>query len=428
MAMDGPAGDSPLAEWRTTQLDSWQSDGTDSSRSESEPDEPGSAKSDRDIVSDRMVFAHFMPHFMTCQRHKKLTLENCTEMTESIADCEVLLHGSPDEPEDGPDHNAIIGDNASDPVPFCSDSFQRSSRRYRQQLRANANDADIRVDPTVRRESLVQFLDICQGRDNEPTEDTLFEILALCDQWRIDTSYRSKVTAFMQDCANPRGIVLGKLLFCLRRGDPTGAMESQLRANLLDFLQEPQLVDVPVPVICRLVDFGCCDARLGIRRQLLTFCVRYFNRHGPSASPIFQTLHINRLMPEDLAALCSLDRSAWWFIGGSVGEAIAQLRNELEKQRQQIAELVHLRTESQQYQRDNAKLKNELEQQKKDFGKLRTESQQHQRDNAKLKTEMEHRQKHNDRLEAELGKQQDENAELRAGSEQRQKDNDRLGA
>jgi hypothetical protein len=82
--------------------------------------------------------------------------------------------------------NAIIEGHEREPIPFAPVLFARKSRRYLEQLVLGAGSSDIIIDSTFDRDSVVQFICLCQGSNIELTLSNIFELELLLDEWDID--------------------------------------------------------------------------------------------------------------------------------------------------------------------------------------------------------------------------------------------------
>jgi septal ring factor EnvC (AmiA/AmiB activator) len=131
--------------------------------------------------------------------------------------------------------------------------------------------------------------------------------------------------------------------------------------------------------------------------KLFALSLRYFNGHGPAASPIFRTLNLNLVLTrENVQSLSALENLDWSVLNPSVGRVIldlVQLRDERE------AQLAAARAELDRQQTVNAALQSNIEQHRKDSGQYRGTIE-------KLQIELERQQQANRKAESELVDQQ----------------------
>jgi hypothetical protein len=78
----------------------------------------------------------------------------------------------------------------------------------------------------------------------------VFEVDLLCREWEVtDKSILGYIDRFMENPPDGGSLDVAKLVYQLRLGPDTKAVEEQLRRGL----------GLPIPVVVRIVDFGSCD-------------------------------------------------------------------------------------------------------------------------------------------------------------------------
>jgi hypothetical protein len=127
--------------------------------------------------------------------------------------------------------------------------------------------------------------------------------------------------------------------------------------NLAQLSGDDLLLQVPLSVVMRLVNFGNIPAGSDGCDRVLAFCIEYFNLDRSRASLVFRTPYLTRLGREQLGRLCELDDLSWGFLSAAAGRAILDLHSQLDRQQQQSAELQYLLHEQ---RRQTAELENLL--------------------------------------------------------------------
>jgi hypothetical protein len=229
-----------------------------------------------------------------------------------------------DEREEPDRHATIAGDNG-DPIPFSSYEFARRSRRFFDLLFSHRAEDPLELDSTFQRGSVIQFLNACQGKPFELTAANALEIDLLCISWQADKAIHRRVHSFIEGHRDGPSLVISQLLFRLAREMETSEIERRLRRSLVDFVADPQLLRVPIPVMSRVVDFDALLDKPDAFQRLFAFALKYVTEHGPPASRIFRTCDMTRLTRENLADLAAVPGFQWGFVNQSVGMTVSAL-------------------------------------------------------------------------------------------------------
>jgi hypothetical protein len=232
--------------------------------------------------------------------------------------------------------HAVISGQENEPIPFSPFLIASKCQRYLEELLLGSDLRDIIIDSTFDRDSVVQFVAACQGKDFNLTLSNVFEIEVLCDEWSVvGKSIRRKVTEFIEH----KGLGLRRLLFQLGRGLVASETEELLRANLSRFICDSAAFEIPVAVLARIVDFKDYEDRSDEYERLFKFCVEYVRARGSSASQILRTLDVTRLNTKDLGRLCATEQLNWSVLNQSVVQSLFAMRKEVEQQRKEIEDL-----------------------------------------------------------------------------------------
>jgi hypothetical protein len=239
------------------------------------------------------------------------------------------------------DPYAVIGNDASNRIRFNCYLFSGCSLRYFEQLQADPSDRDLRFDGSFKRDSVVQFLNLCQaGRRFTLTRQNIFEVELLCKEWEItEPRVLDEVGGFIRNPPGGGNLTVTRLLFCLGRGLATHDLEDEVRGRLAEFAEDDELVQVPLGVLVRIADFGVYLGDSVGHDRVLDFCIKYCRKHGAESSQIFRTLDAGRLGPEQLERLYQLEGVRWRWQDWSVISSLIEARRLLKQQEQEMAEL-----------------------------------------------------------------------------------------
>jgi hypothetical protein len=188
-------------------------------------------------------------------------------------------------------------------------------------------------------DSVVQFLNLCQGLKYNLTPRNVFEIELLCKEWRATPSLCKRVEKFINHPPGGGTLEVAKLLFYLKWGLCTKEIEDFLRLKLIDSVGDELLRRVPVPVLARIVNFRQYEGNSELYDKLFTFCIQYYGDYGPLASVIFMTCDVTRLSTEQLRRLFSLAQLQWGVLNESARRAMIELLSQCDQQREQISGL-----------------------------------------------------------------------------------------
>jgi hypothetical protein len=224
---------------------------------------------------------------------------------------------------DDRDQVATIGDGTTDTIPFSGYRFTCHSRKYYRRLRGHPDSGNLTFDGCFKRDSVIQFLKICQGEAHTLTRANVFEVDLLCREWEIEDATCGAVRRFIEGPPAGSNLLICELLFRFDHRLDTSELESRLRGDFVKFVNDNQLIEVPVSILSRIVDFSIYGPNSF--ESVFEFCVRYFKEHGASASQIFRTLKVSELSKEHLICLCSLKDLHWCFLSESVGLTIVEL-------------------------------------------------------------------------------------------------------
>jgi hypothetical protein len=233
----------------------------------------------------------------------------------------------------------VFTNGKTDPIPFCPRLFAGKSERYSLQTHVSPfTNIDIEFD--LEPDSVVQFRNACEDREFCLTRENVFGFELLCNEWEVtDEVIREKIVTFTEH----ENLEVGRLLFHIKHGLATSAIEEGLCPKLYSFVGHDALLRIPLTVIDRIVDFRHYDATSAEHRQLFTICIDYFRAHGPVASVLFRTLDLATLTTEHLGRLRSLNGLLWSFLNGSVVQTIIDqdrlIRDLQDQHRRQIQDL-----------------------------------------------------------------------------------------
>jgi hypothetical protein len=115
----------------------------------------------------------------------------------------------------------------------------------------------------------------------------------------------------------------------------TSLLEIQLRSQLPSLLDGDQLLQLPLPVISRLLtpDGDSTSVSGPDHRQLFGFLVRCLDHFGPPASVLFSGFRVDERSAEEVGTLESHRGFRWSFLNDSVGTALSNLLGEISRER-----------------------------------------------------------------------------------------------
>jgi hypothetical protein len=179
-----------------------------------------------------------------------------------------------------------------------------------------------RIRSHVSPSSLVTFLhwcrDIQQSHPINITSENVFDLAALADEFRIQV-LRDTIASFLD--SNRHSLLIPSIHYRLDHGDDTTEQEAALARDLLGFVDDDSLASLPLSLLKRLITFPDHSqfqadetaARAAFDR-LFGFCVRLLDRHGSSASSLFEGIDLQLCTAHQLAVLHERRDFIWAFV------------------------------------------------------------------------------------------------------------------
>jgi hypothetical protein len=209
---------------------------------------------------------------------------------------------------------------------------------------------DLVIEDDVSRDSVVQFVNACQGREYEITIENCQDLSLLCRRFEVSIVGR-EVETFMQQHENTKGMLVLSLLRQVKEELATERIESIIRDNFADFIADERILSLPLQILKRIVNFDRISSSSGF-----AFLKKCLDRFGSSGSVLFSGFNMSRLSIEDFEILRNRGDFLWCLGGKDMGETIISLvsknaelatilRTETERHSSQIEELIHANEE-----------------------------------------------------------------------------------
>jgi hypothetical protein len=183
------------------------------------------------------------------------------------------------------------------------------------QVRALSSDDSISVDAV---DAFVQHI----HRDSTQFPEAHYhDLRRLAKAFRM-TEVINALDRFLNDPNHPtrrRDLFIPEVLSAIRHSELTDALETQLSAQLLDYLDDVRTAEIAIPVLLRATErrFGSDPA--SVSPELFNFFIRCLDTQGEAASILFQTVKLAVLNPGQIQALLDHPKFAWQFVNDNIG-------------------------------------------------------------------------------------------------------------
>jgi hypothetical protein len=108
------------------------------------------------------------------------------------------------------------------------------------------------VTSPVTRESVITFVEICQGKPASFSNSQVLDLLSLCDEWSVDSLKAHLLTVIEHDDDQ----ILTCLRYGIERGIDTSEVEGRARGRFCALADRDELLELPISVLRRIIDVG----------------------------------------------------------------------------------------------------------------------------------------------------------------------------
>jgi hypothetical protein len=143
--------------------------------------------------------------------------------------------------------------------------------------------------------------------------------LSLLSEELIIASFQDEVTRFITDHAD--ALLIPRIQRALESSEDTLLLEEMLRANLVKFVNNPNILSLPLNLLSRVIPrpIDCGDEQFP---QLFEFLLRLFDNFGPCASILFRGLDLSRLNSAQILEFRNRPNFLWGFFGDTASETL----------------------------------------------------------------------------------------------------------
>ena len=165
---------------------------------------------------------------------------------------------------------------------------------------------------TMHYSSVLNFFKAIKGTKPKITRENVFEYQKLCDEWEATPQIRAYADSYFQESESL--LLIPKMLFKISHKDDLTEEIQRLSNNIISFLDDPNLLKLPLDVFIQCLDFHLVQDDTEGFQKLFKFCLSYLDQHKgeKTISEIFSKLNIGKLSLENMHQLCSrpyFDRS-----------------------------------------------------------------------------------------------------------------------
>jgi hypothetical protein len=176
--------------------------------------------------------------------------------------------------------------------------------------------ADISIASDVSRESVVELLKACDQEEFSVWSSIAHDLIVSSEEFDVET-LRNRVSERIS--SNETNMIVSTLQFEMKHEIYTILSESRLRANSEWFVNCSELFDLPLSILCRVINI--CDIH-----SRFEFIMKYVDKYGPPASILFSGLDISKLRLEEVHRLEGDSRIIWSLVGSSTDQFIVMLQ------------------------------------------------------------------------------------------------------
>jgi hypothetical protein len=223
----------------------------------------------------------------------------------------------------------------SEEFPVSSLLFSGLSAKFKREFAKRLTR--VTIDTTADRDTVIEFVNACQLRECSITVHNALDLLSLAEDWEVPP-LQDAVIEFIGRPEHTAALLIPSLCRALSRDLDTSLFETQLRSQIPSLLEGDSLLQLPLPVLSRLLtpDPDSDPGSPVDLRRLFGFLVRCLDHFRPAASVLFSGIRVDELTPDELSRLESHRSFRWCFVSDSVGTSLLNLMGESSKARHQL--------------------------------------------------------------------------------------------
>jgi hypothetical protein len=214
------------------------------------------------------------------------------------------------------------------PFPIYKEFFLTYSRNacQRESKGDRPGHSNFVITSSVTRESVEIFVDICQGRSRPVDKSQILDLLALCDEWSVD-SLKDYLLNLIEDDDDR---ILTSLRYALDRGFATEHYEPRARRRFSELVDKDELFELPISVLGRIIDVGLQETDFD---KLFGFLRKCLDRFGSPGSVLFQGVALRHFSLEQLQELIDRRDFNWCYLSDSVCDTVSLCISEMARYR-----------------------------------------------------------------------------------------------
>jgi hypothetical protein len=187
------------------------------------------------------------------------------------------------------------------------------------------------ITSPVTPESVQIFIDICQEKSSAFDDSQILELLSLCEEWSVDSLKVRLLTLIENDDDH----ILTCLRYAIENGFETDQYEARARRRFSEIVDKDELLELPIPVLRRIVDVGLQDTDFD---KLFVFLRKCLNRFGVGGSVLFEGVNPCHFSVSQLDELKARRDFAWSYLSAGVCDTISLCLSEMSRHRLQFEE------------------------------------------------------------------------------------------
>jgi hypothetical protein len=207
--------------------------------------------------------------------------------------------------------------------------FASYSRTANEQYRFN--HSEFVVTSSVTRESLQIFINICQGKQTSFDKSQILDLLSLSEEWSVDSLKAHLLSLIEKDDDQ----ILTSLRYAIENDFATEEYETRARRRFRELVEKDELLEVPLPVLRRIVDVGLQDTDFD---KLFAFLRKCLDQFGIRGSVLFQGVNLCHLSERQLRELLDRRDLNWCYLSEGVSDTLSFCIGEMSKHRTRFEE------------------------------------------------------------------------------------------
>jgi hypothetical protein len=202
-----------------------------------------------------------------------------------------------------------------------SDQFSELSSRFRNSC---GTLTSVEFDDRVSVASMRDFVSFIHNDDFNITPANYPDLRTLADSYEVAT-LKIALKRFLEDPTNARQVVISSIISGVQNDRKTAQEEDILSNHLNDYLDDPAILNIPLPILDRIVSpqIQLIQNPQKFPNDLFQFALRAV-RQIDSASVLLRGLSLETLSADQLRELCNCREFDWSFLQERAGQSIAE--------------------------------------------------------------------------------------------------------